>query len=247
MLNTRLDRRTPSRRAIALLAAVFLCVTLPVASMRARQAGPAPLAGTIYDVTGGALPGVTVALVDANQNRWVATSGVSGRFELPTVGPGKYVLEVTLPGFRALRQEFELRAPRDWDRAVTLQVGDLQETVHIRASRGDAPPAQPPFASGAKPVRIGGSIQAPRKEVHVNPVYPAAMREAGRTGIVPVEAIILRDGTVSSVRVVSAQVHPDFAIAAVDAVRQWRFTPTLLNGRPVEVVMTVSVRFDLEE
>ena len=54
------------------------------------------------------------------------------------------------------------------------------------------------------------------------------------------------DGTVSAVRVLSAQVHPDFAIAAVDAVRQWRFTPTLLNGEPVEVVMTVSVRFDLE-
>jgi protein TonB len=71
------------------------------------------------------------------------------------------------------------------------------------------------------------------------------MRDAGLTGLVPVEAIIGRDGTVSSVRVLSAQVHPDFAIAAVDAVRQWRFTPTLLNSVPVEVVMTVSVRFDL--
>ena len=58
--------------------------------------------------------------------------------------------------------------------------------------------------------------------------------------------IIGRDGVVLSVRVLSAQIHPDFAIAAVDAVRQWRFTPTLLNGSPVEVVMTVSVRFDLE-
>jgi outer membrane biosynthesis protein TonB len=42
-------------------------------------------------------------------------------------------------------------------------------------------------------------------------------------------------------------VHPDFAIAAVDAVRQWRFRPTLLNGAPVEVTMTVTVRFDLED
>ena len=66
------------------------------------------------------------------------------------------------------------------------------------------------------------------------------MRDAGLTGVVPVEALIGSDGAVSSVRVLSAQVHPDFAIAAVDAVRQWRFTPTLLNGVPVEVVMTVS-------
>ena len=73
------------------------------------------------------------------------------------------------------------------------------------------------------------------------------MREAGLSGTVPIQAIIDGEGTVSSVRVLSAQVHPDFAIAAVDAVRQWRFTPTLLNGVPVDVVMTVSVRFDLDD
>ena len=71
------------------------------------------------------------------------------------------------------------------------------------------------------------------------------MREAGREGVVPIDAIVGRDGTVTSVRVLSAQVHPAFAIAAVDAVRQWRFTPTLLNGTPVEVVMTVTVSFKL--
>ena len=73
------------------------------------------------------------------------------------------------------------------------------------------------------------------------------MRAAGREGVVPIEAVIGRDGTVSMVRVLSAQVHPDFAIAAVDAVRQWRFSPTLLNGAPVEVVMTVSVTFNLSD
>ena len=247
MLNPRLDRQVPSRRAMAALAVVLLLVTLPVASLRAGQAGPAPLSGTIYDVTGGVMPGVEVALVDANQNKWVATSNASGRFELLSVGPGKYVLEAMLPGFRSLRQEFELRNPPDWHRAVTLQVGELKETVIIRESRATGPKQQAPFGTQAQPLRVGGNIRVPRKSVHVPPVYPAAMREAGLTGVVPVEAIIGRDGSVSSVRVLSAQVHPDFAIAAVDAVRQWRFTPTLLNGVPVEVVMTVSVRFDLED
>ena len=60
------------------------------------------------------------------------------------------------------------------------------------------------------------------------------------------EAVIGRDGSVASIRVLTAQEHPDFAVAAVDAVRQWVFTPTLLNGVPVEVVMTVSLTFDLE-
>jgi protein TonB len=59
------------------------------------------------------------------------------------------------------------------------------------------------------------------------------------------EAVIGTDGAVTSVRVLSAEVHPDFAIAAVDAVRQWTFDPTLLNGAPVEVRMTVSVAFKL--
>ena len=73
------------------------------------------------------------------------------------------------------------------------------------------------------------------------------MIAAGLSGVVPVEAIIGVDGTVTSVRVLSAQVHPDFAIAAIDAVRQWRFTPTMLNDVPVEVAMTVTLRFELAD
>ena len=89
-------------------------------------------------------------------------------------------------------------------------------------------------------------MRAPLKTLDVRPIYPARMRDAGREGIVPIDAIIGADGTVTSVRILSADVHPDFALAA-DAVRQWRFTPTLLNGSPVEVVMTVSVRFTLSD
>ena len=245
MLNPRLNRQAPSRQALAALGVVLLLVTLPVAAVRARQAGPAPLSGTIYDVTGGVLPGVQVTLVGANDVTSAVTTNERGRFEFPPVGPGKYVLEVTLPGFRTLRHEFELRAATDWDRNVTLQVGDLRESITVRQTRVAA--AQPSQSrASSQPVRIGGNVRAPRKVKDVRPIYPESMREAGLTGLVPVEAIIGRDGTVSSVRVLSAQVHPDFAIAAVDAVRQWRFTPTLLNGVAVEVVMTVSVRFDLE-
>ena len=57
------------------------------------------------------------------------------------------------------------------------------------------------------------------------------------------DVLIATDGTVASVRVLSAQVHPEFAKAASAAVRQWRFTPTLLNGVPVDVTMTVTVNF----
>ena len=203
MLNPRLDRRTPSRYVMATLAVVLLLVTLPVAALRARQAGPSTLSGTIYDTTGGVLPGVEVVLVDKNEITSVVASNANGRFEFPAVAPGKYTLGINLAGFRALRQEFELRDARDWSRAVTLQVGDLRETITVRESRVAAPkPASP--AGVPQPVRVGGNIRAPRKTLDVRPVYPASMREAGLMGVVPIEAIIGRDGVVLSVRVLSA-------------------------------------------
>ena len=243
MLDPRLDRSAVSRRAFALAGACFLAVTIPIAAVRGAQSGPATLSGAIYDATGAVLPAAEITLENANQGVWTASSNAAGRFEVPGVAAGKYVIAVSLPGFRALRQEFELTAARDWDRAITLQVGDLRETVTVRESRTAA--GASPVAQSASPVRVGGNIRAPRKIVDVRPVFPPAMRAAGREGVVPIEATIGVDGSVSSVRVLSAQVHPDFVLAAVDAVRQWRFTPTLLNGAPVDVVITVSVRFDL--
>ena len=245
MLNSHLDRQIPSRRVTATLIGLLILVLLPVSVLRARQASvAAPLTGTVYDVTGAVVPGVKIVIEDGSKNTLTATSNATGRFEFPLVNPGKYVLEATLPGFRTLRHDLELNEPRDWNRAITLQVGTLQETITIRESRL---PATAPAAAANLPIRVGGNIRAPRKLVDVRPVYPASMREAGLTAVVPLEAMIGPDGTVTSVRVVSAQMHPAFAVAAVDAVRQWKFQPTLLNGMAVEVVMTVTIRFDLED
>jgi TonB family protein len=243
MLNPRLDRRVPSWRVIATLPAMLVLVTLPAALVRARQVGPAPLTGTIYDVTGAVMPGVQVSLIDSNKAKLDATTDASGRFEFPLVAAGQFQLEAKLAGFRSLSQELGLRNEEDWQRAVTLQVGTLQETVTVRETRIGV---SSPQASGPSPVRVGGNIKPPMKLKDVRPIYPAAMREAGLAGVVPLEAIIGADGTVASVRVVSAQVHPGLALAAAEAVRQWKFSPTLLNGRAVEVVMNVTVRFDLE-
>jgi len=246
MLNPRLNRRALSGRAVAATAALLLAVTLPTAALRAGQGTPGVLSGSVYDPTGGVLPGVKLTLEDGQNNTWPVVTDATGHFEFPGVQPGRYVFEASLPGFRSLRQEFELRNSGDWDRAITLQVGDLRETITVRETRV-APPALPSQPHAPQPVRVGGNIRVPKKILDVKPVYPPSMRAAGREGVVPIEAIIDRDGNVSTVRVLSAEVHPDFAIAAVDAVRQWRFTPTLLNGAPVEVVMTVSVTFNLSD
>jgi TonB family protein len=244
MLNPGLNRSALSARTVVFLGLTALCVTLPVAAFRAAQTSPMPLVGTVYDPTGAVMPGVALTLEDEQEFKWQATSDASGRFEFPPVRAGKYKLQAELPGFRPLRHDFELKNTRDWDRAITLQVGQLSETVHVSASRVASQSPQP---AGPARVRVGGNVKAPRSVRRVNPTYPASMREAGREGVVPIEAIIGPDGLVASARVLSAQVHPDFGSAALEAVRQWEFTPTLLNGVPVEVVMTVSIEFSLTD
>jgi TonB family protein len=245
MLNSARNRRTLSFRALVATTFALSIASFAAAAFHTEQRAPTQLVGTIYDGSGGVLPGVVVTLTDAQNAKTEATTDAAGRFQLPAVAGGKYILEAKAMGFNSFRQEFELTSSSDWDRAITLQVGRLSETVHVSAKR--EPATQPtPGAPKPTPVRVGGNIKAPQKVVNVNPTFPASMRTAGRSGVVPIDALIGTDGTVVFARVVSASVHPDFADAAIEAVRQWKFTPTLLNGKPVEVLMTVTINFALE-
>jgi len=103
----------------------------------------------------------------------------------------------------------------------------------------EAPPPPPP--SG--PVRVGGQIKAPRKVHDVAPVYPDVAKQAHVGGIVVLEAVISPEGRVSDVKVLKGS--PLLDDAAVSAVKEWTYSPTLLNGVPVAVVMTVTVNFKL--
>ena len=107
----------------------------------------------------------------------------------------------------------------------------------------DAPPQLPPPPQPRGPIPVGGDIRPPVKIRHVAPVYPTLALQARLEAIVILEAVIADDGAVDAVKVLRG--HPLLDQAAVDAVRQWRFTPTLLNGQPVPVVMTVTVAFRL--
>ena len=243
MLNNTVARRRPTRRAVALVIGVIAGVALSAASFRAKeQTGPLPLTGVVYDPTGGVLPEVSLALEDAAGVRRTATTDRDGRFDLGVTAPGRYMLSSTLIGFATIQQALTLQEARQWEQAITLQVGTLQETITVTDQRpSDATAVQ------RAPVRIGGNIRPPHKIVDVRPIYPQAMRDAGMEGFVPLGALIDTDGHVSSVRLIGAYAHPDLAKAAMDAVRQWRFTPTLLNGEAVEVFMNVTVRFSLQD
>ena len=101
-------------------------------------------------------------------------------------------------------------------------------------------PAPPP----QKAIRVGGQIKQPKKLKDVAPVYPDIAKQARVQGIVILEAIIDPQGSVTNVRVLRS--IPLLDNAAIAAVKQWRYEPTLLNGVPVPIVMTVTVNFSLQ-
>jgi protein TonB len=103
----------------------------------------------------------------------------------------------------------------------------------------DAPPPPP-----TRPVRVGGEIREPRKVVDVAPVYPDLAARAHVEGVVIIEATIDPRGKVANATVLRGV--PVLDEAALEAVRKWVYTPTLLNGVPTPIIMTVTLRFVLK-
>lgn len=107
------------------------------------------------------------------------------------------------------------------------------------------PPPPPPAVQRPAPVRPGGNIREPKKVFDVAPVYPSIAAGARIEGMVILEAVINERGGVERVKVLRSVALLD--AAAIDAVEQWRYTPTLLNGTPVPVLMTITINFTLHD
>jgi protein TonB len=98
---------------------------------------------------------------------------------------------------------------------------------------------------GEEPMRVGGEVKEPVEISRVKPQYPEAARKARMQGVVILEAIITKDGSVSDVRVLRG-INPLLDNAAMRAVQQWKYKPATFNGRPVPVYLTVTVTFTLQ-
>lgn len=124
------------------------------------------------------------------------------------------------------------------------EVGPFQSGVIIGPPV--APPLPEPVAkpeAPTQPIRVGSAVQAARIVRRVLPVYPPLARTARISGVVRLQAIIALDGSIAELNVVSG--HPMLIAAALDAVKQWRYRPTLLNGKPVPVDTQIDVNFTL--
>jgi len=219
------------------------------------------LSGVIVDPSGAVLPGVQVQLAATNQGQQITRTvrtDAAGRYTLTDLAPGSYAMTTRLPGFADTAQVVKLtdaNAVQD----LTLGLGMLQETIHITASdtpppsplavRSSPPPTvpasapPPPPATRAGAIRVGGNIKVPTKIANVMPIYPATLAAEKVGGVVILQGTIGPDGVVRDVMALRSP-HDDLTRAAFDAFMQWRFTPTLLNGSPVDVRMTGTFYFD---
>jgi TonB family protein len=233
------------------------------------HAGVAPtFAVTVADQLGRLVPGASVRLLMLNtvsgQNAEGSTDQ-NGEFRVLDLAVGEYQLTVTKPGFKSVKLSITLAEGQMARSRVVLQLGMLAETVVVSAQAGAAPAAvgsaQPGVATptgtfapqarhvGTAPTEDpcaqsteGGCVTPPRKLVDAKPVYPASAIEAGASGKVVITGLVGTDGSVKDMQS-AADADPAFVTAAKQAIHLWQFSPTRLNGVPVEVQVEVTVQF----
>jgi len=246
MLNPSTNRRLLSPRSRLLTALSALCLLLPFAALRLPAQNLAgKFTGTIYDVSGAAVPNATVIMTNSKAKTTdMTTSDAAGNFNFTALPAGEYEMKVLKPGFEEYRAtQVALGPGREYSQNVTLKLGSIIEEMDVVAD-GTVKAAR---ETAGKPMRLrlGGDVQAARLLKKVQPIYPLAAKVSGTAGTVILHAIVGMDGTLLSLRVMNSQVDPELARAAVEAVNRWRYSPTLLNGDPVEVDTTIMVNFKL--
>ena len=251
MLNDRLERGSISGATRAAILMVLLAVTTALA---AAQSGFVTFSGSVADEQGRGVQGVAVALVnEVRQAKYEVKTNAGGRFEFVGLPAGEYFVEAKGMGFQSVKDTLTI-AGQNLQRSYTLKIGTLQETVTLnfsaREETNEAVRDTPTVGRSITPEKWecvassdGGYILPPKKIRDAHPYYPSALRGVWTAGTVKMEARIGADGYVADVRIVG-DAQPDLAQSAVAAVREWRYTETLLNCTPVEVMMNVTVNFE---
>ena len=245
MLDPSLDRARLSVRTKLLIAVSACCVLFAIAALRAPAQDPsAQFSGTIYDPSRAAVPNATVVVTNRKAGTIdMSTSDAEGKFQFKALPATDYEVKVLKPGFKAyVAPSVILQPGRDLSMDFTIELGSVTEEVDVMA---DGPGSSPDSTRNPGRIRTGGNVSAPKLLTKVQPLYPPSAKAAGAQGSVILHAIIGIDGRPRSIVVRNSQIDPELARSAVEAVSQWRYMPTLLNGKPVEVETTVTVNFTL--
>jgi TonB family protein len=207
------------------------------------SAAATSVAGVVSDPSGARLPDAMIMLspVTKGEKPIATTSNAAGEWEVRNLNSGDYRLEVKAPGFRAHLQQISIAPDRTTHFDVQLNLGSIQETVTVQGET----PYVPRASSSPQRIRVGGNVQPTKVLTMVRPEYPQHLKDAGISGVVILQAVISREGDVLNAQVLSTGVNEELIAAAQNAVRQWKYQPTLLNGVPVEIVTTINVNFTL--
>lgn len=215
--------------------------TVLIVMFAATAAWSATIEGRVFDPSTAVVPGVRVVLLQRGQQQAVSQTSPDGVYRFDSLAAGTYEVRVLAPGFAAFeKRNVPVAADVTAQVNALLNIGEISETVTV-LGKGQARPQ----AAAPQRIRVGGNVQATRLLASPRPAYPDAAREAGREGTVMLRAVISTEGNLLSIRALPGS-DDELAAAATEAVKQWKYQPTLLNGKPVEVVTTIEVRFKLE-
>lgn len=217
---------------------------LPSALLATAGVSAATIGGTLYTQRGEAVSNATAVLYnpDTNAKLQSASDGV-GKFSFDGLAPGQYILRVEKPGFAALFRELAVAGSTRLDKGLTMMPGVEQQTKDAAVAQGTRTAAAQ--ADQQQAIRIGGNVAAAKLVTQVQPVYPAEAKRNGVQGTVRLEVVLSREGVPQDIRVLDSP-SEDLSQSALEAVRQWRYSSTLLNGEPVEVVTEVKVNYSLQ-
>ncbi len=240
MLNPRTNRRPITRLARFWSLGVLLLASILVAGL---QVGPVS-ASRFAESTGRAVEQEPAAEPSSERITEFAAVGASALLERVQVGSGSVSRSAESIG-NAVEQEQPAEPSSERLAELVARAARLQEQLQAVLDELQAVLDDPDRLAGrsTEPIRIGGDIRPPTKVRQVDPVYPPEAQTARVQGVVILEASISSTGEVSDVEVLRSVPLLDEAAAA--AVRQWRYEPTLVDGVPVPVLMTVTVNFML--
>ena len=245
-------------------------VVAQVAQAQVAQGTPAPqasptgaLSGVVSDPTGAVVANATVGIQVSDGTsgaaagggrgpgpvRYSTVTGPIGQWSFPSLAPGMYTVEVQVPGFRTFTKLVSVSQGVNNVVNSNLMIGRNSESVTVTAARPNASAgltSSPAVQSSSRPIRVGGNVEPAKLIRHVAPVFPQSAQAQGIQGSVTFEAIIDKAGFILNTQLVSPYAPPDFVQAALDAIKQWQYTPTLLNGEPVDVLTEITVNFTLQ-
>lgn len=211
---------------------------LPSASLSA-----AAIAGSVLDPGGAAVLDAKASLYNPDTRQHVeTTSQPDGRFAFDHLSAGQYILRIDKSGFQPILKAFSVSQNTTVDQGLKLHA-DMPSTVPA-ASSAAAEDRSSAVTEPGKRVRVAGDVQQAKLVQKVNPIYPVAAKAAGIQGQVVLNAVIGADGTPTDIQVVTSP-NESLSESALEAVRQWRYSTTLLNGNPVDVETQILVSYTL--